>query len=305
MKRISSFSGIFILLACTTLHSFSQADSTSSNDLYFSNKLTYEIGGSLGVMNCLTDLGGGKGIGKKFIKDVNFRNTEPAGSIFFSAAYKKAVVLRTEFVWGIVKAGDAVLKGVKESVGGRYDRNLSFRSLIFEASLVSEFHPRYFKNYSKGQKLPKISPYLLGGIGYFTFNPQTKLEGKLVNLRPLRTEGQGFAEYPDRKLYKLKQINFPVGAGFKYKVNDFINLSTECVYRILNTDYLDDVSTNYIDKNVFQKYFAGDQLSQALLLHFRQNELNPALTPIPDDVRGNPKNNDAYFSFNFKIAVVF
>lgn len=305
MKRLISFLSIVIILTCSALQSFSQHDSTSSDDLYFSNQLTYEIGGSLGVMNCLTDLGGGKGIGKKFIKDINFRNTEPTGSIFLSAAYKKAVVLRTEFVWGIVKASDAVLKGVKESVGGRYERNLSFRSTIFEVSLVSEFHPRYFKNYSKGQKLPKVSPYLLGGIGYFTFNPQAKLEGKLTNLKPLNTEGQGFAEYPDRKPYKLKQINFPVGAGVKYKFNDFINLSAECVYRILNTDYLDDVSTNYIDKNVFQKYFAGDQLSQALLLHFRQNELNPALTSIPDDVRGNPKNNDAFFSVNFKIAVVF
>ncbi len=303
MKRLISSLGIVILVTSCPQQGFSQSDST--DDPYFNSKVTYEIGGSLGVMNCLTDLGGGKGIGKNFIKDINLGNTEPAGSIFLGAAYKKAILLRTELTWGIVKASDAVLKGVKESVGGRYERNLSFRSAIFEVSLVSEIHPRYFKNYSKSQKLPKISPYLLGGIGYFSFNPQARLEGKLTNLRPFSTEGQGFAEYPDRKFYKLKQINFPVGAGVKYKCNAFVNFSAECVYRILNTDYLDDVSTTYIDKNVFQKYFAGDQLNQALLLHFRQNEINPAVTSTAGDIRGNSKKNDAYFSVNFKVALVF
>ena len=40
----------------------------------------------------------------------------------------------------------------------------------------------------------------------------------------LHTEGEGFAEYPDRKEYKLKQINFPVGAGIKYKIAENIML---------------------------------------------------------------------------------
>jgi hypothetical protein len=33
--------------------------------------ILWEAGGSIGVMNCLTDLGGRKGIGKGFVKDLN------------------------------------------------------------------------------------------------------------------------------------------------------------------------------------------------------------------------------------------
>ena len=35
------------------------------------NYLLFEIGGSIGLMNCLTDIGGNKGLGKKSIKDIN------------------------------------------------------------------------------------------------------------------------------------------------------------------------------------------------------------------------------------------
>jgi len=303
MKKTLSLLSTVILLTCSINQSFSQ--SNFPDDPYFKSSITFEYGASLGLMNCLTDLGGGKGIGKKFIKDVNLGNTEPEGSVYLSGAYKNAVALRAEMVWGIVKASDAVLKNVKESTLGRYERNLSFRSSIFEVSLLTEIHPLYFKKYYPFEKLPRISPYLLGGIGYFVFNPQTKLDGNWVDLRPLSTEGQGFAEYPDRKFYKLKQINFPVGAGIKYKFSDQFNFSAECVYRILNTDYLDDVSTTFIDKNLFQKYFTGGVLAQALALNDRAKEIVPTHATSIGDIRGNSKNNDAYFSINFKIGIIF
>ncbi len=304
MKKSALFPIIlFTIILFSTQYTFAQGD--FFDDLYYDNKVTYEVGGSLGVMNCLTDLGGGKGIGKNFIKDINPGNTEPCGSVYLSAFYKNAIAIRTEAVWGIVKASDAVLKNIKESSGGRYDRNLSFRSSIFEISLLAEIHPRYFKKYNRKEKLPRLSPYLLGGIGYFAFNPQAKLDNEWVDLRPLSTEGQGFAEYPSQKVYKLKQINFPVGGGIKYKLSSFINFSVECVYRILMTDYLDDVSTTYIDKTLFQKYFTGAELAKALTLHNRQNEINPTHNTSIGDIRGNPKKNDAYFSINFKLGFAF
>lgn len=302
MKRTLSLLSIVVILTFTANRSFSQTN--FPDDPYFKSNFTFEYGASLGFMNCLTDLGGGKGIGKPFIKDVNVGNTQPEGSVYFTTFYKNAVGLRTEAVWGVVKASDAVLKNVKESTGGRFERNLSFRSTIFEISLLGELHPLYFKKYYPSDKLPRISPYLLGGIGYFVFNPRAKYDGTWVDLRPLSTEGQGFAEYPDRKFYKLKQINFPVGGGIKYKLSDQFNFSAECVYRILTTDYLDDVSTTYIDKNLFQKYL-GAQAATAVALYDRQKEIVPTSSTNVGDIRGNPKNNDAYFSFNFKIGIIF
>ncbi len=302
MKQTLSFLSIVILLTFAANRGLCQTN--FPDDPYFKSNFTFEYGASLGLMNCLTDLGGGKGIGKPFIKDVNVGNTQPEGSVYVTTFYKNVIGIRSEIVWGIVKASDAVLKNVKESTGGRYERNLSFRSTIFEVSLLGELHPLYFKKYYPSDKLPRISPYLLGGIGYFVFNPQARYNGAWVDLRPLSTEGQGFAEYPDRKFYKLKQINFPVGAGIKYKLSDQFNISAECVYRILTTDYLDDVSTTYIDKNLFQKYLGADAPT-AVALYDRQKEIVPTGSTNVGDIRGNPKNNDAYFSFNFKIGIIF
>ena len=61
---------------------------------YYENDIVFELGGSMGAMNAFTDLGGRKGIGKKFVKDFNFKNTQFCGSIFFSAVYKNEVCIK-------------------------------------------------------------------------------------------------------------------------------------------------------------------------------------------------------------------
>ena len=274
---------------------------------YYDNPVTFELGASGGLMNCLTDLGGNKGIGKKFTKDLNLGNTQPTGGFYICANYKYAVTLRAEAAFGMVKSSDAVLKNVAPSTYGRYERNLSFRSTITEFSVTAEFHPFYifFKYDDEHDKEPPaFSPYLLAGVGFFSFNPQAQLDGKWIDLQPLSTEGQGFKEYPDRKPYKLNQINIPVGVGVKYELGNMFNVRAEFVYRILNTDYLDDVSSTYIDPTLYSNYFTGTKLTNALLLNNRQNELNPGHITQEGDQRGSPKNNDSYFSFNLKIGYI-
>ncbi len=303
MKKIKILVCVFGVTMLVSLQVIAQYD--YSEDLYYDNRLTYEIGTSFGVSNCLTDLGGREGLGDNFIKDLNLNNTKPIGSVYLSFVYNYALALRAEASWTGVKASDDVLKDVKSTTPGRYDRNLSFRSSIFEFALITEIHPRYFKRFKKNENLPRFSPYLLGGIGFFAFNPEAKIDGRWVALEPLKTEGQGFTEYPDRKPYKLTQINFPVGGGFKYKLSPLFNFSTEIVYRILNTDYLDDVSTRYIDQKIFPKYLVGENLTAALALHDRQAEINPSHVPNANAIRGNPKKNDAYFSLNFKLGYIF
>jgi hypothetical protein len=275
------------------------------NKDYYDTPVIYELGGSIGLMNCLTDLGGKKGTGKKFIKDVNFKNTQLAGSIFLNAMYKNAVAIRIEGVFGQIKAYDSILSKVKETAFGRYERNLSFRSNITEFTAAIEIHPLFiFNKYTAADKLPAFSPYLLAGVGIFSFNPQAKLSNNWINLQPLSTEGQGFTEYPNRKPYKLQQLCFPAGVGIKYELSPMVNLRAECIYRILSTDYLDDVSTNYINSNLFSNYFTGAQLNNALLLNDRQYELNPTHITNDYDERGHSYNNDAYFTFNLKIGLV-
>jgi len=62
-------------------------------------------------------------LGKKFIKDLNFGNTQVAGSLFLSAIYKNAVALRLEGTfWPGKKLYDSILRSVKKpSTYGRYE----------------------------------------------------------------------------------------------------------------------------------------------------------------------------------------
>ena len=273
---------------------------------YYDNPLTFELGGSVGLMNCLTDLGGNKGIGKKFVKDLNLGKTKFAGSISLTAMYQYMFALRLEATFGQIAADDKILKKVAPSTFGRYERNLSFRSKITDFMLALEIHPLYIINRNNEDKEPPmLSPYLLAGVGFFSFKPQAQLGGKWVDLQPLSTEGQGFAEYPDKKPYKLNQMNIPLGLGVKYDLSSTLNLRAEFVYRKLNTDYLDDVSTDYIDPTLYANYFTGAKLTNALLLNDRQYELDPTHITVAGGERGHSKNKDAYFTFNVKIAYTF
>lgn len=307
MKKITAILSVVLMLAVSVEKATAQYYFYDSR--YYDSPLTFEIGGSIGAMNCLTDLGGNKGIGKKFVKDLNLGKTHVAGSVSLSAMYNYMFALRLEATFGTVSAEDNVLKKVAPSTYGRYERNLSFKSKITDFMLGLEIHPLYIINKyddDNDKEPPLFSPYLLTGIGFFSFKPQAKLAGKWVDLQPLSTEGQGFAEYPDRKPYKLNQLNIPMGVGVKYDVGSSLSFRAEFVYRKLSTDYLDDVSSKYYaDPTLYANYFTGTKLTNALLLNNRQYELDPGHSYNTQDERGNPKNKDAFFTFNIKVGYTF
>lgn len=302
MRRIFCF--ILLTVFFSGLSSLSYSQYYFYNDSYYDNDVLVEVGGSIGAMNCLTDLGGKRGIGKRFIKDLNMGNTNPAGGVFINVMIKNSIGIRLEGTYGKVSAHDSVLKGVTDIAIERYYRNQNFRSNISEVSLMTEIHPWIlFTNWEMSDRLPpRISPYLIGGLGYFSFNPQGQLGNNWIDLQPLSTEGQGFKEYPDRKVYKLKQFNIPMGFGGKFELSPLVNLRAEFIYRKLNTDYLDDCSTTYIDPTVFYNYFTGAQLYNALTLSDRQIRTPKLGEGAP---RGKPTQKDAYFSFNIKASIIF
>lgn len=310
MKRLTYLVATFLLLTTSGYKAAAQYYFYDNNS--YDSRLLFELGGSVGIMNCLTDVGGRSGLGKAFVKDLNIGNNQLNGSIYLTALYNEQFGLRIEGTFGTVKAYDSILANVKSTSQGRYERNLSFRSKITEFSLIGEIYPLFILVDwpSRDEEPPYFSPYLCGGIGYFSFNPQAKSRtGKYVDLQPLSLEGQGFAEYPDRKVYKLSQINFPIGAGVKYELSPSLNLRAEFLYRVLKTDYLDDVSTRYINSAVFSNYFTGQDLQNAIDLSYNQRTNNGPNSNIyrktEGGIRGNPKNSDAYFTFNLKIGYTF
>lgn len=299
----------FLLLSFVITRSQAQS-SYFYNDTYYDNDVTFEGGISLGAMNCLTDIGGRPGFGKKGPKDFTIKNTTFNGGVFFGGIYRHFLGFRLEGTYGKVRAADSVLKGVvsPNKAIGRYNRNLNFRSKIMEGSFLIDFHPvDFFRNFDPYGYPPTFSPYLIGGVGYFHFNPQAKLGKDWIDLKPLHTEGEGFEEYPESKEYNLGQMNFSYGLGVAYEISPVLNVKIEFVNRILNTDYLDDVHGRYIDPAYFSKYLTGNDLTYALKLYkrIRPDAKPDETTQSIGSIRGNPSNNDSYFTLNVKIAYVF
>ena len=259
-----------------------------------------EAGASVGIMNCLTDLGGHKGNGNKFIKDVNWNASRFCSSLFLEVMHRDLIGVRLEYIWGNVTACDSVLKSDASAAALRYQRNLHFQSKTRECAALIECHPLLLFQ----SNIPAVSPYFIGGIGYFHFEPKAYLENAWISLQPLHTEGQGFIEYPKRTEYSLKQIEFPLGAGLKYDLSRWGMFRIEFLYRLLVTDYLDDVSTNYIEPSLFYKYYPADKARIATLLADRTGEIDPSHQTALGSIRGNPNNNDAFFSFSCRLSIV-
>ena len=301
MKKVFLIISLFFILVSKS--NTAQAQYYFFDDDYFDNPWLYEAGVSLNAMNCLTDMGGNIGLGTTFLKDLNMGKTHMSGGVFFGVAYKNAVSLRLEGTFGKISGNDNVLRGVTDIAKERFNRNLNFRSYITDINLMFEVHPKFiFIDWPARDYAPsRTSPYLLGGIGYFSFNPQTKLltSNAYIDLQPLHTEGQGFPE-SGIKNYKLNQFSLPLGAGLKYELSPLINLRAECVYRKLFTDYIDDLSTRYADPAWFDKYLTPQKAELAKLLYDRQIENRTG----PGGKRGTFKNNDAYFTVNLKISVI-
>ncbi len=271
------------------------------------NKASIEIGFDFGPNFFLGDLGGHKGIGTKFVKDLNLELTKLMKGAFITFNPNEWIGLRFGAQYTYLEGKDELIKNQGGQELWRKQRNLDFRTKMWEAYTALEFTPiMYFKR--NDLYFPRLRPYFFAGIGVFHFNPQ----GSLINengeqvwyyLRPLRTEGEGMAEYPNRKEYHLFQVNIPMGAGIKYLVSPRSTVSFEVLYRKTYTDYIDDISNNFIDPKYFDKYLTPENAAIAKRIHSKieQNYL-PGVIDRPGDKRGTASNMDSYFSLAIKIG---
>ena len=163
-------------------------------------------------------------------------------------------------------------------------RNLGFKSSIFEASVHIEFN---FLPFFTDRSVFNFTPYIFCGLGVFTFNPKGMLNGEWYNLRDFKTEGQESPEYPDRKTYSVIQPNFPFGIGFKWDATKSICLGVEWGLRKTWTDYIDDVSTTYIDENIL--LHEGGELAKQLADRSSNNRYHST-----GSLRGDPAKDDWY-----------
>src|SRR5450432_959919 len=232
-----------------------------------------ELGITIGPSNFLGDLGGHLGKGQTFLKDNNFNLTKLSVGAHYSYYPSDWLGFRLAVNFGKLAGDDKVIKGKGCLEEARYARGLDFQSNFFEAIVAGEVYPLVFMEEDPSDLYHKLRPYGVIGVGVFHFNPKglDPATGQWVDLRPLHLEGQGSAEYPDRKNYSLWQPNIPLGAGVKYWLNDNVSLGLEVIYRKTFTDYIDDVSTTYVGNAFYDSHLSPAQAAVAKRLADKSN----------------------------------
>lgn len=177
-------------------------------------------------------------------------------------------------------------------------RNLSFNTNIWEIALQGDFN--FFK-FVPGDPRFRFTPYITFGIGTFSYNPYAYYKNEKVYLRPLGTEGQGSAAYPNRKPYGTMAACFPLGVGVKYNLNPKMNVGIEVCYRFTTTDYIDDVSTTYAGISTFPNLPNGSP-SLAGLMQDRSYETGPAIG-IAGRQRGYSSQKDSYVFAELTLSI--
>ncbi len=267
----------------------------------------------------------------RFSTDISF--TRPAIAFVFSHRFGPRYALSASFMYGTLRGSDRESADRDDTANGvyRYQRNLSFRNRIKELSVVASFD--LFPNAASYISRVKWTPYGFLGLSAMLHNPQaiapdTDLSGnplpeagEWVDLQPLGTEGQNAELLPDDmnngiKDYKKLQAAIPFGIGVRFKLNEILDLSVETGFRYLFTDYIDDVSRNYVDLGVF----GGNELAKAM--SYRSNEL---VTPNSsyvgrdgqtysvlsgygsehrDNLRGSEGQKDVFMVTTFKLTFI-
>lgn len=211
-------------------------------------------------------------------KRFSFSQSNLAFGIGLLFEANEKLLIRGDFTYGRISASD-------EFSSKNKNRNLSFYSYVYEYSLGAEYVLLDLYRY-------RVSPYLMTGIALYDFNPFTKdKDGNKIMLSELSTEGQGF--FDGRKEYKLRQYSIPIGGGIQWAINDNKRIGIVLGFRKTFTDYLDDVSTTYVDELVL----AANRGQKAANIAYRGDEVpgGSSTYPAGGTQRGNPKTKDWYY----------
>jgi opacity protein-like surface antigen len=208
---------------------------------------------------------------------ISFSQTKPILSLGARYDLTEHLTARSYFSFTSLKADD------KKGGTTMQQRNLNFKTKILDWELTAQYS-LFNLNYRWW------TPYVFAGIGVFHFKPYTNdSAGNKTFLQPLSTEGEGFV--PGVKNYKLTQFSIPIGLGAEYSLNEDMRLGIEFGYRKTFTDYIDDVSTVYVD----QAALLNARGQTAVDLAWRGDEKGGGSYPAAGYPRGNSKRKDGYY----------
>ncbi len=289
------------------------------------------VGFAVNALNYYGDLAPRPGIGST---DISF--TRPGFSGSFSHRFGPRYTLSTGLMWGTLRGSDAESadRGDLDNGVFRYRRNLSFRNQIKELSVVGVFD--LFPNNGSYMSRVAWTPYAFIGLAVFHHNPRglapaTDLSGnrlseagQWVQLRPLGTEGQYATLDPTDlnagiKPYSTISFAIPFGLGARLRLNEVMDISADIAFRYTFTDYLDDVSQNYVDLGVLSSplakamsyrgnelpaedrptstsYIGRDGISYTVITGYGQEQFY--------NMRGSKKDRDIYMVTSIRISYI-
>lgn len=209
-------------------------------------------------------------------KQISFKQPNFAAGVGLKYEFSAKVYARFEITLAKIGADD-------KNQPGQQQRNLNFYSPIFDAMLGAEYF--IIDPYEH-----LVCPYVFAGIAYFHFNPYTlDATRQKVFLKPLSTEGEGFVA--GRLEYNLSQMAMPFGGGIKLAVSEDVRVGIELSLRKTFTDYLDDVSTSYVDANLL----LANKGQQSVDLAYRGDEVGAGAYPVAGTARGTLAAKDWYY----------
>jgi len=221
--------------------------------------------------------GGGSG----YMGDLNQKNplkvSGPGLGAFVRYNFNGYISLGAGATYGMISAADSLSSNQQDRI-----RNLSFKTRLLEGSITAEFN---FMEFVPSMSKNLYTPYILLGIAFTDFNPQTTYNGLTYNLRDYRTEGVA---------YKNTSVAVPLGVGFKYNIAGRLTLGASLGYRTTFTDYLDDVSGVYPDKT---------QLPNATSIAL--SDRSATHVGVPGTQRGDLRPHDTYFFTGLSISYTF
>ena len=216
--------------------------------------------------------------------------SQPAAGAFFRFNYNNRFALRTGLNFGQIFADDS-----QSDEPDQLERNLNFKSRVYELYVSNEFN---FVEYRIGNDKFNFSPFLFLGLSLFKFNPMASYNDNWVELRDLSTEGQKTSQNPGKKPYKLTQIAIPFGIGIKVNLAKYAGLSIEWGPRKTFTDYLDDVSGEYVNPLIL----TGEKGELAGILSDRSKNGINKIENI-GRLRGDPKTKDWFYFVGATLSI--
>ncbi len=260
----------------------------------FSQRYNLDYGIKIGVANYLGDIGSGD-LARGFVYNLELKDTRWNTGGFVRYRFHPYFGYQGSLQYLRIQGKD------ENSINlPRQGRNLSFRNDMFVTNHKFEYYPPVLSVADvggRGRYRTDFKTYFFAGLGLLLHNPKAEYNGTWYKLRPLMTEG---------RKYSPIVLTIPMGTGFYFTYKRQHRIGFEMSWNMTFSDYLDDVSTTYVNPS----QMGSDPM--ALVLANRNPELNYSLAnyPHPNNYgpdgtrRGDPTDKDNFMLVSLSYSYV-